>query len=135
MVSRLSSRSPCRQHRLERSRCLDDFVRLDDVPDMNVVEVLDPNAAFHTRTYILHVVLETPQGGDFRPFSYDHPIASDLDQLIAYQRPCGHNGPRNDATFAAQTEDLSNFGGRPVLDRLERRQEPLEAFVISSHTS
>src|SRR5207248_5125377 len=40
------------------------LVRLDDVALLEVVEVLEPDAALESLVDLLHVVLETAQGGD-----------------------------------------------------------------------
>src|SRR5215831_4294390 len=40
------------------------LVRLDDVAFLEVVEVLDADAALESLVDFLHVVLEAPQGGD-----------------------------------------------------------------------
>ena len=59
---------------LERSRLFHGFKGFDDVPDLDVVEILEAHAAFHALGHFPGVILEAFQGGNPAGI-YHHAVA------------------------------------------------------------
>src|SRR5215211_9163326 len=98
-------------------RDLDDLEGLQDVALLDVVEVLDADAALEALADRTYVVPEALQGGDVAIVD-DGPIAHHANAVVARDLAPGHIAAR-DAARARDPEDSAHFGGpRLVLGRL-----------------
>src|SRR5260221_6993218 len=97
-----------RAPRIERARDFVDAVRLDQIADLHVVEVLDADAALEALAYLAHVVLEALERRE-RAVVY---LDAAADQPHA-RRPRNHAGAHEAAGDGADfgdLEDLPHFG-------------------------
>src|SRR5687767_10367507 len=98
----------CRCRRRERARHLLLAITLDDVADLDVVEVLDADAALESFAHFLDVVLEPPERPDVAVVDLDSIANHACSALPVYHSAshsaaCDKSDPRN-------LERLSNFG-------------------------
>src|SRR5215212_4848434 len=85
-----------RGRRVEGARDLLGAVALDQVADLDVVEVLDADAALEALADLAHVVLEAPQRRD-RAVVHLRPVADYADAPLAVDDPAPHRAARDDA--------------------------------------
>src|SRR4051812_20176466 len=110
---------------LERPRHFFGAVVLDAVADLDVVEVLDADAALEAFADLAHVVLEATQRVD-RPLEDLDPVADDANPCVAANEPAPHRAPGDepdlrhlegfeDLGFAE--DDLALLGSEHALER------------------
>src|SRR2546427_9654318 len=87
----------------QRARDLLDLVRLDDVADLDVVEVLDPDAALEALAHLADVVLEALERGE-RAVVHLHAVANHPD----LRRPRDPTRPHEAAADAARLGALDD---------------------------
>src|SRR5512143_1943953 len=89
--------SACRRG-LERARDFLGAIALDDVADLDVVEVLDANAALEAFAHLAHVVLKALERGN-RAVEHLHAVADDTDTALPVDHAAPHRaaGDRADA--------------------------------------
>src|SRR5262245_17082393 len=101
----------------------------DDIPHLDVVEALEPDAAFKAGFDLAHVVFESAQRGDL-PFEHDHVVAQEPGGGLA--RACDapvDNHAAGNRPDLRHAEHLAHFGGADA-DFLERRlEETLHALL------
>src|SRR5262245_49109627 len=128
------ARAPTTMRRLQRAGHFLDPVDLQDVADLDVVEVGDPDPALEAARHLANVVLEPPQGPD-RAVVDHHLVADDADLGVARHRPLGHVAPGDDsdlrdaervAHFHHAVHVLALLGLQHAFERLLHR---LDGFV------
>src|SRR5512142_37474 len=94
---RVDSRLPCPGSgcccRFERARDFLGAIALDDVADLDVVEVLDANAALET---FAHLVLKALERGN-RAVEHLHAVADDTDTALPVDHAAPHRAAGNRA--------------------------------------
>src|SRR6185295_7694418 len=95
-----------------------DCIGFDDIPCLDVVEILDANSTLVTLLHFTDVVLEATQRPEFSLI--DHYVIANHSHSDsrAGNRAIHHIRPRDNASFGHR-EDLSHFGPtqRPLLER------------------
>src|SRR5664279_746038 len=81
---------------LQRARDLLRAITLDAVADLQVVEVLDPDAALEALADLLRIVLEAAQGAD-DPIVHLHGVAHDANAARAIDHAAAHHAAGDDA--------------------------------------
>src|SRR5256714_10117653 len=93
---------------VERAGDLLDAIRFDQVADLDVVEVLDADAALEALPHLAHVVLEALEGGD-RPLVHLDAVADDADAGRPRDHAAAHVAPR-DRAHLRDLERLPDLG-------------------------
>src|SRR5438876_873049 len=93
---------------VERAGDLLDAIRFDQVADLDVVEVLDADAALEALPHLAHVVLEALEGGD-RALVHLHAVADHPHPRRPGDDPGAHEAPR-DGTDLGDLKRLSHLG-------------------------
>src|SRR5690349_829655 len=108
MTTSVSRRRRSAGGRLERARHLLGAIALDDVADLEVVEVLDADAALESFAHLTHVLLEATERRNGAVVNL-HAIADDARAALPVDDSAAH-GTASDGADAGDLEHLTHDG-------------------------